>query len=119
MNFLTLRVDFNRIDEDRRIPVLLVRENAGIRLVAGETVTLRDYEENECEGIVTEITDKVALVEPEWGTWRPADTVRLSAVPDTPTDDLMAALRASIKQGMKPKKKTKTLGRKTKLREYA
>lgn len=74
---MTLIVDFNMMEEDGRVPALLVGSDAS-SLGAGAKVVATDGEGTECRAIVSEILagGRYAMLAPIDGTWRTDSTLR-------------------------------------------
>jgi hypothetical protein len=89
---VVLYVDFNDLDEDRRVPAYLVRENAAEDPQPGAVVELHDDEGNSCLGYVIERHGDDVLVQPEWTTWRRSNFYRPQVQYQPPAEDLAKML---------------------------
>ena len=95
-NLPDLIVDFNDLDAKRRITVFLADENARYPLAVDQEVMLRDDDGNSVRGVVAELSDGEALVEPSWATWQAKDAIRISPQPSSPERDHYYALAARL-----------------------
>jgi hypothetical protein len=98
---LSIRVDFNRADDDDIIWAFLDRASDPDALAVGSAARLYDFEGNECLGYVTRMADDVIYVRPEWTTWRDAAPVTIEVVEGAPELDLLGALRAAVEASRK------------------
>ena len=65
------RADFNDIDENGRLTVLLP---TGAAHPVGTKIHLYDADGNDCQGILTAVAGRIATIELDWNTWDPEST---------------------------------------------
>jgi hypothetical protein len=86
----TLRVDFNRADDDEIVWAYRDRSNKPDGFTVGEFIELCDYEGNRCLGSVVEIDGEIVRVKLELTTWMDADPIRsIQAQPDARLEDVL------------------------------
>lgn len=72
--------DFNEIDDDDQVTVLVPEEKDAVE--PGTTVHLIDGDGNLCYGIVRKIEGRVMSVEPDWPSFTPGTPVPFAECPD-------------------------------------
>ncbi len=90
---LSLRVDFNRADDNDIVWAYCDRASNPGAVVEGAALRLYDYEGNECLGYVIRVDEDVAYVRAEWSTWRDAEPIRSEELTG---DDLAVALARAV-----------------------
>jgi hypothetical protein len=89
----SLRVDFNRADDDDVIWAFRKRASDPAGLELEQALRLYDYEGNQCLGYVVGLLKDKVEVRLEPSTWIDAKPVKV-----TPVVDLMEALKASVQK---------------------
>lgn len=79
---LTIRTDFNSVDDERRFIASLRFAESAARPTEGESVFLYDQEGNSVRGVVDRIEGMIVHVRPEMATWSStAITIEISPKP--------------------------------------